>query len=259
MAKRKGAWSIGRIIKWALLGVILVSGVLLAYLSYDIYRLRTHFPDETSFMAIRAEEAKEKGRPYKRRYQPVPFSAISTNLKNAVIVAEDGMFYQHHGFDFHEIQEAMRENEQKGRIKRGASTITQQLAKNLYLSPVRSYWRKGVEAVVTVWLEMMLDKKRILELYLNVIEWGDGIYGAEAASRAYFGIPASRLGPDQAVSLAAVIPNPRRYSVGDSRESVETRRAAIRERLGRGDKPASPASPAPAGASAPPAKKETHD
>ena len=135
----------------------------------------------------------------------------ATALKRAVVAAEDAKFVDHEGFDWDGIERALEKNQKKGRIVAGGSTITQQLAKNLFLSPRRSYVRKVEEAIITVMLEAMLDKRRILELYLNVIEWGNGVFGAEAAARRYFGISAAQLSPEQAARLAAMAPNPRFY------------------------------------------------
>src|SRR5262249_33280228 len=141
----------------------------------------------------------------------VPYERISSNLKRALIAAEDAKFADHRGFDWDGIQRAIERNQQKGRIVRGGSTITQQLAKNLFLTPERSYWRKAEEMVITVMLEAMLSKRRILELYLNVIEWGHGVFGAEAAAQHYFGISAAQLSAEQAARLAAMTPSPRLF------------------------------------------------
>jgi monofunctional biosynthetic peptidoglycan transglycosylase len=132
-------------------------------------------------------------------------------LKRAVVAAEDAKFLDHEGFDWEAIQKAMTKNEQHKKVVAGASTISQQLAKNLFLSGERSWLRKGEEAIITWMMERMLSKRRILELYLNVAEWGEGVFGAEAASRYHFGVPASALGPEQAAWLAAILPSPRRY------------------------------------------------
>ena len=141
----------------------------------------------------------------------MPYDRIATSLKRAMIAAEDSRFVEHEGFDWDGIQLALEKNQKKGRIVAGGSTITQQLAKNLFLSPARSYVRKAEEAVITVMLEYILDKERIFELYLNVIEWGTGIFGAEAAAQRYFATTAARLSPEQAARLAAMAPNPRFY------------------------------------------------
>jgi monofunctional biosynthetic peptidoglycan transglycosylase len=166
---------------------------------------------ETSFMSYRLDQLREKNPKAQVRYAWVPYAKISGNLKRAMVAAEDAKFVDHEGFDWDGIQLAMEKNQKKGRVVAGGSTITQQLAKNLFLNPVRSYWRKAEEAVITVMLEAMLPKERILEMYLNVIEWGNGIFGAEAAARHYFGISASQLSAAQAARLAAMAPNPRFY------------------------------------------------
>ena len=141
----------------------------------------------------------------------MPLSRISSHLQRAVIVAEDASFFQHHGFDWEGIRDAASRNWERGESHRGGSTITQQLAKNLYLSPKKNYMRKIHEAIITRALEKHLTKRRILELYLNVVEWGRGVYGAEAAARHHFGKSAQDLDPAEAALLAAMLPSPRRY------------------------------------------------
>jgi monofunctional glycosyltransferase len=168
-------------------------------------------PGRTAFMAYRLGELREIKPDAALRYQWVDYTKISRNLKRAMIAAEDSKFVEHEGFDWEGIQLAMEKNQKRGRYVAGGSTITQQLAKNLFLSPNKSYLRKGQEAIITLMLEYTLDKERILELYLNVIEWGNGVFGAEAAARRYFGIPASQLSAEQAARLAAMAPNPRFY------------------------------------------------
>jgi monofunctional biosynthetic peptidoglycan transglycosylase len=149
-----------------------------------------------------------------------------------MIAAEDAKFVDHEGFDWDGIALALEKNQKRGRIVAGGSTITQQLAKNLFLTPQKSYWRKGEEAAITVMLEAMLPKQRIFELYLNVIEWGDGIWGAEAASQAYFGQPASALGPEQSALLAAAIINPRVYSPAHPNKRLLSRQQIILRNMG---------------------------
>ncbi len=182
-----------------------------AYVAATILWWRDHPPRETAFMASRMSELREKSPKAEIRYRFVPYDRIATSLKRAMIAAEDSHFVEHEGFDWDGIQLAMEKNQKRGRIVAGGSTITQQLAKNLFLSPARSYVRKAEEAVITVMLESILDKERIFELYLNVIEWGNGIFGAEAAAERYFGTTAARLAPEQAARLAAMAPNPRFY------------------------------------------------
>jgi monofunctional biosynthetic peptidoglycan transglycosylase len=147
----------------------------------------------------------------KLEYRWVPYERISNNLKRAMIAAEDAKFVDHEGFDWDGIQRAIEKNERRGRIVAGGSTITQQLAKNLFLTPARSWIRKGQEAVITLMLEALLPKRRIFELYLNVIELGNGVFGAEAAARHYFGTSAAGLSASQGARLAAMAPNPRFY------------------------------------------------
>ncbi len=149
-------------------------------------------------------------RAYAKRYQFVPLSRIAPNLQHAVIAAEDGRFFQHHGFDWIEMRKVLEDDMQKQKLGRGGSTITQQLVKNLFLSTERSLIRKGVEFTLVPMVEALLTKKRILELYLNVIEWGPGVYGAEAASEFYYHVHASEVSRDQAARLAAIIPAPLR-------------------------------------------------
>ena len=181
------------------------------YVAATIFWWRDHPPRETAFMAFRMDELRAKNPKAELRYRFVPYDRIAPSLKRAMIAAEDSHFVEHEGFDWDGIQQALEKNQKKGRIVAGGSTITQQLAKNLFLSPARSYVRKAEEAVITVMLEYILDKERIFELYLNVIEWGTGIFGAEAAAQRYFATTAARLSPEQAARLAAMAPNPRFY------------------------------------------------
>jgi len=208
---RPAASTVFRILGWAIaLGALVVLGWL-AWIASHIAWYREHAPRDTAFMAYRLAEAREKSAQAKLDYRFVPYAKISPQLKRAMIAAEDAKFVEHEGFDWDGIARAMEKNEKRGKIVAGGSTITQQLAKNLFLAPTRSYVRKGEEAVITVLLEAILEKQRIFELYLNVIEWGNGIFGAEAAAQRYFGIPASQLSIEQAARLAAMAPNPRFY------------------------------------------------
>lgn len=172
---------------------------------------RTHPVGETSFMAYRMDELHAKSPRARLQYTWVPYARISNHLKRAMVAAEDAKFVDHEGFDWEGIELALAKNQKKGRVVAGGSTITQQLAKNLFLTPSRSYLRKAEEALITVMLEALLSKRRILELYLNVVEWGQGVFGAEAAARRYFGVSAAQLGREQAARLAAMAPNPRFY------------------------------------------------
>lgn len=168
-------------------------------------------PGETSFMAIRMDELRVKKPDAQMKYQWVPYEKISSHLKRALVAAEDAKFVDHEGFDWEGMQKAVEKNRRRGKVVAGGSTISQQLAKNLLLSPRKSILRKVEEAAITVMIEVVWSKRRILEVYLNVIEWGNGVFGAEAAARHYYGISASRLGPVQAARLAGMVPNPRLY------------------------------------------------
>jgi len=194
------------------LGLLALAVVLLhLYFAAMIVWWRDHPPRETAFMAERMEALQRKNPQAKLRYQFVPYARIGNTLKRAMIAAEDAKFVEHEGFDWDGIELAIEKNQKRGRIVAGGSTITQQLAKNLFLSGSRSWLRKAEEAIITLLLEAILDKRRIFELYLNVIEWGGGVFGAEAAAQRYFGVSASRLSAEQAARLAAMAPNPRFY------------------------------------------------
>ena len=168
-------------------------------------------PSSSAFMDTRREIMQDKNPDAELRHKWVPYAKISGNLKRALIAAEDAKFVDHEGFDWEGIQKAYVKNIRKGKIVAGGSTISQQLAKNLFLSTRRTPWRKLEEAAITVMLETVMDKQRIFEIYLNVIEWGNGVFGAEAAARHYFHVSAARLSADQAAKLAAMVPNPRYY------------------------------------------------
>ena len=206
-----GVATLRRVLVWTLGALAALAFLWAAWTSARILWYRFEPPRETAFMAYRLDEARAKGRALELKYAWVPYARIASSLKRAMIAAEDAKFVDHEGFDWDGIQRALEKNEKRGRVVAGGSTITQQLAKNLFLSPTKSYWRKGEEAVITVMLEILLPKTRILELYLNVIEWGNGVFGAEAAARHYFGVPATQLSSSQAARLAAMAPNPRFY------------------------------------------------
>lgn len=222
--------------KLLLLGIpafllLVVFGVWLS--TPDVTGLKTSPPEETAFMRLRREEAREQGRKFTLRRTWRPLTQISKNLQNAVIVAEDAAFYEHGGLDVDELQASFVKNLRKRKLARGGSTITQQLAKNLYLSPSRNPVRKLRELAIALALEEQLDKDRILELYLNSIEWGDGIFGAEAAARAYFGTSAARLSEAQAATLAALIPNPRRFAKQIDGKRIQKKKNLILRRMRR--------------------------
>lgn len=168
-------------------------------------------PSTSSFMEDRLEVMQDKNPDAELQHKWVPYEKISNNLKRALIASEDAKFVDHEGFDWEGIQKAYEKNLKKGKIVAGGSTISQQLAKNLFLSTKRTPWRKGEEAIITLMLEAVMDKRRIFEIYLNVIEWGNGVFGAEAAARHYYRISAAQLSAEQAAKLAAMVPNPRYY------------------------------------------------
>ncbi len=184
-------------------------------------------PGETSFMAREEAALRQKSPKAGLRHRWVPYERISIHLKRAVITSEDARFSEHEGVDWDAIEKAYESNLKRGRPAKGGSTITQQLAKNLFLSPERSYLRKGQELVITYMIEALWDKRRILEVYLNVVEWGEGIFGAEAASRHYYGVSAAQLGVDQSARLAAYLPNPKRYGRVRSGPYLDKRTANI--------------------------------
>jgi monofunctional glycosyltransferase len=170
-----------------------------------------HNPSSTSFMRLQLTELQKKKPSAKLKHQWVPYERISNNLKRAVIAAEDSTFSEHEGVDWEAMVKAFEKNTKKGKVVAGGSTITQQLAKNLFLSGSRSYVRKAQEIIITYMLEFWMDKERIFEIYLNVVEFGTGVFGAEAAARYYYQIPASALSPQQAARLAVLLPRPRVY------------------------------------------------
>jgi monofunctional biosynthetic peptidoglycan transglycosylase len=222
-------------------GIIGYEGIMLV----RVLLLRNDNPSSTSLIDTRVKETKARGQQPKREQVWVPLEKISPNLQRAVLAGEDTNFLAHRGFDYEAIQkafeQAQRETARQAKaegedddwlpslpeFKRGGSTVSQQLAKNLYLSSQRSLLRKGQEAILTVMLERTLTKRRILEIYLNVIEWGDGIYGAEAASQRYFHKPASALTANEAAFLSAMIPNPRTVF----NPQINPRRVARRQRI----------------------------
>jgi monofunctional biosynthetic peptidoglycan transglycosylase len=204
-----------------------------AYLTLpDVRSLSSSNPTTTAFIELRAREAQQKGRTPRRTQRWVSYANISPNLKRAVLVAEDAQFWQHDGVDYVQLQESLEVDWARGQLVRGASTITQQLAKNLYLSPNRNPVRKLRELVIARRLEAELKKSRILEIYLNVIEWGDGIYGVEAAAREYFQASAASLGPPESALLAAAIINPRVLNPARPSGRLKRRQQLILKRMG---------------------------
>jgi monofunctional biosynthetic peptidoglycan transglycosylase len=197
----------------------------------DISRLKKENPGKTAFMLNTEESRLRKCNIKEIKQIWVPLSAISSYLVNAVLIAEDDNFWSHNGFDRKGILDALRKDIESGELKAGGSTITQQLARNLYLSPSKSPMRKLKEAIIAYRLERTLPKERLLEIYLNVAEWGDGIFGAEAAARHYYGKPASELAPHEAARLASVLPNPKRYGPYIPEKYVENRSKILYGRM----------------------------
>ncbi len=208
-------------LKLLLLFLLLLStGLVIGYLILvpDVSRLKKENPQKTSLMEYRYQERVKKGKKYRVKQIWVPLSSISHYIVKAVLISEDDKFWRHEGFDYEAIKMAIEKDIKAGKFKFGGSTITQQLAKNLYLSPAKNPLRKVREAVITWRIEKTLSKKRILELYLNIVEWGGGIFGIGAAARHYYGKSASELSPEEAARLAAILPNPLKYSpIGNSR------------------------------------------
>jgi monofunctional biosynthetic peptidoglycan transglycosylase len=205
----------------------LVLAVYHGWVLWQVWLLREHNPHTTSFMQNGLERLHSSDPTARLQHRWVPYEQISEHLKRAVIAAEDQRFLDHEGFDVGAIEEAYENNARTGRIRHGASTISQQVAKNLFLSSRRTYLRKAKEAVITLMIEHVLSKRRILEIYLNVIEWGDGIYGAEAAAQYYYGENAADLEPEEAARLAAMIPSPRLYTRNPSTPYLEERTAIL--------------------------------
>lgn len=222
---------LGRALRWA---VWLTLGLLLLWQLWWlgwVLLWKWVDPGETRFMAIRLAELRQKQPDARLRQQWVPYAQISPHLKRAIIAAEDAKFVDHEGFDWEGIQKAIEKNQKKGRFVAGGSTISQQLAKNLFLTPNKTVLRKAEEAVITLMLEALWDKRRIFEVYLNVIEWGNGVFGAEAAARHYYGISAAQLGPEQAARLAGMVPNPRYYDRNRGTPGLARKTAIILGRM----------------------------
>jgi monofunctional biosynthetic peptidoglycan transglycosylase len=222
---------IGRWLKWGLLGAL---GLFLAWqlwLLGWVLLWKWVDPGTTRFMDIRLTELREKNPQARLKQQWVPYARISANLKRAIIASEDAKFVDHEGFDWDGIQKALEKNQKRGRFVAGGSTISQQLAKNLFLTPTKSYFRKAEEAIITLMLEALWSKQRIFEVYLNVIEWGNGVFGAEAAARHYYGVSAAQLGPEQAARLAGMVPNPRFYDRNRNTPGLGRKTAIILARM----------------------------
>jgi len=224
--KKIGYW-IWCIFALLLVLLLLYQGWILAHVWWWV----DHNPSSSAFMADRLKTMQNLSPDAELDHRWVPYSKISGNLKKALVASEDAKFVDHKGFDWDGIQKAYEKNLKKGKIVAGGSTISQQLAKNLFLSGKRTPWRKLEEATITVMLEQMMEKQRIFEIYLNVIEWGDGIFGAEAAARHYYHVSAARLSATQAAKLAAMVPNPRYYDKHRSTRHLLNKTRIILKRM----------------------------
>ena len=249
MAARRAKTSVSRLIGktfvlFATLGFLYIAYIYLTL--PDVRPLAKENPTTTAFIELRKDEARRAGRAkFTIRQQWVPYRQISPLLKRAVIVTEDAAFFDHDGVDLNEIRASLERNWEEGQFLRGGSTITQQLAKNLYLSPSRNPVRKLTELLIARRLEAALSKQRILEIYLNMIEWGDGIFGCEAASRAYFGKSCASLDYQEAALMAGAIINPREHSPAHPTKRLLRRQEIILRRMQfKPPAPAPPAAPA---------------
>ncbi|MCX5792931.1 MAG: monofunctional biosynthetic peptidoglycan transglycosylase [Elusimicrobia bacterium] len=216
--------------------IALVSSAVLCSLAYVLWLPDVRFyarqnPKETAYTLLRAKQARKAGKKFIKQMYWVGMGGISEHLQHAVVIAEDDTFYRHNGVDWAQFRIAVETNIRERRFAYGGSTITQQLARNLYLSPSKNPLRKIKEMIIARRLEKHLGKRRILELYLNVAEWGKGIFGAEAASRAYFGKPAAGINPEEAVALASIMPSPARWKVNSTSSGLIRRRDNILARM----------------------------
>ncbi len=227
-------------LRWTLrIGAALLAALFLynLWIFGHIVYWRSFNPSASAFMTEQLARLQEDDPEAELRHKWVPYERISTNLKRALIASEDAKFVDHEGFDWDGIEAAFEKNMKQGRIVAGGSTISQQLAKNLFLSGRKTPWRKLEEAMITVMLEAVMDKRRIFEIYLNVIEWGNGVFGAEAAARYYYRTPASRLSAGQAAKLAAMVPNPRYYDEHRNAPGLARKTRIILRRMPMADTP----------------------
>lgn len=226
----KRAW------RWIARIVLLVLAALIVYQAWifgNVVWWIWFNPSTSAFMEERLEVLQQNDPKAALRHQWVPYEKISINLKRALIASEDAKFLDHDGFDWEAMQKAYEKNVKKGKVVAGGSTISQQLAKNLFLSGRRTPWRKIEEALITLMIENVMSKRRIFEIYLNVIEWGNGVFGAQAAARYYYGVSAANLTPEQAARLAAMVPKPRFYDRVRETPLLERRTAIILDRMGQ--------------------------
>ncbi|MCF7530273.1 monofunctional biosynthetic peptidoglycan transglycosylase [Neisseria lisongii] len=221
-----------RLLKWLLALPVAVFILFNAYVYGNIITYRAVAPHQTAFMSMRMNQFAREGRDIELDYRWVPYNRISTNLKKALIASEDARFAEHDGFDWSGIQSALKRNQKSGKIQSGGSTISQQLAKNLFLNESRSYIRKGEEAAITAMMEAVTDKDRIFELYLNAIEWHYGIFGAEAAAQYFYKKPAESMSKQQAAKLAARVPAPLFYADNPKSKRLHNKTNIILRRMG---------------------------
>ena len=226
-----------KLLFWILVVPTLVVIVIQLYFFAQIWWWVDHNPGSTSFMRQQESALQERNPQAKIQYRWVPYDRISTNLKRAIIASEDSHFSDHQGVDWDALQKAYEKNNRKGKVVSGGSTITQQLAKNLFLSGDRSYVRKAQEFIITYMLEFWMDKERIFEIYLNVVEWGVGVFGAEAAAQHYYGVPAASLSASQAARLAVMLPKPRFYDKNRGSGYLAGRTGLILRRMGSAELP----------------------
>ena len=226
-----------RILLWLIVATFAFVLALQLYFFVQIWWWVDHNPESTSFMRHQLALMREKNPKAKLQHKWVPYNRISVRLKRAIIASEDANFSEHEGVDWEALHKAYEKNAHKGKIVAGGSTITQQLAKNLFLSGERSYLRKAQEFVITYMLEFLMDKERIFEIYLNVVEWGNGVFGAEAAAQHYYGVSAANLGPAQAAQLAVMLPNPRFFDRNRGSGYLARRTNVILRRMGAAELP----------------------
>ena len=220
-----------RLLAWAAIALFAVFIAVQAWFLIQVIWYRTQDPVTSSVMREQLEKLSGENPRFRLAHQWVPYDRIANNLKRAVIASEDSRFAVHEGVDWNAIEQAWDDNLRKGRVVRGGSTITMQLAKNLFLSGERSYLRKGQELLISYMLETVLDKRRILELYLNIAEWGVGVFGAQAAAMHYYGLDASQLSSQQAARLAVMLPQPRFYDRNRQSDYLERRTDIIERRM----------------------------
>jgi len=226
-----------KLLLWLIVAPLVLVLALQLYFFAQIWWWVEHNPTSTSFMRQQLAVLREKDPAARLQFQWVDYERISGNLKRAIIASEDANFSGHEGIDWEALQKAYEKNSRKGRVVAGGSTITQQLAKNLFLSGERSYLRKSQEVVIAYMIEYWMDKERIFEIYLNVVEWGTGVFGAEAAARHYYGISAASLSASQAARLAVMLPNPRFYDQHRQSAYLARRTSLILRRMGSAELP----------------------